>query len=98
MQATKHLNLDYRVSMSNTEIIGLIAAVLTTASFIPQVYVVWKEKSVKDISLAMYTIFFMGLVLWLYYGIEIDSLSIILANAITIILVVLIIIAKFKFK
>lgn len=84
--------------MLNTEIIGLVAAVLTTASFIPQVYVVWKEKSVKDISLTMYAIFFIGLVMWLYYGIEIDSLSVILANGVTIILVVLIIIAKLRFK
>ena len=84
--------------MQNTEIIGLLAAVLTTASFIPQVYIVWKEKSVKDISLTMYSIFLTGVILWLYYGIEIASLSIILANSATIILVVLIIIAKLKFK
>lgn len=84
--------------MLNTEIIGVVAAVLTTASFVPQVYVVWKERSVKDISLTMYTIFFIGLIMWLYYGIEIGSLSVILANAITIILVVLIIIAKLRFK
>lgn len=84
--------------MPTIEIIGLIAAALTTSSFIPQVYKVWKEKSVKDISLAMYTVLFIGIVLWLYYGIEIGSLSIISANAVTLILTLSIIIAKLKFK
>lgn len=84
--------------MPTIEIIGLIAAVLTTSAFIPQVYKVWKEKSVKDISLAMYTVLFIGIVLWLYYGIEIGSLSIISANAVTLILTLSIIIAKLKFK
>ncbi len=46
----------------------------------------------------MYTVFFIGIVLWLYYGIEIGSLSIISANAVTLILVLSIIIAKLKFK
>lgn len=84
--------------MPTIEIIGLIAAALTTSSFIPQVYKVWKEKSVKDISLVMYTVLFIGVVLWLYYGIEIGSLSIVSANAVTLILTLSIIIAKLKFK
>jgi len=56
--------------MPTIEIIGLIAATLTTACFIPQVYKVWKEKSTKDISLVMYIVFMIGLALWLYYGIQ----------------------------
>ena len=52
----------------NYEIIGLIAAALTTSAFIPQVYKVYKEKSAVGISLTMYLIFFVGLSLWLFYG------------------------------
>lgn len=84
--------------MDKIEIIGLIAAALTTSSFLPQVYKAWKHKSTKDISLTMYLAFLLGIILWLVYGIAIDSLSIIIANTITIVLAVLIIIAKIKYK
>jgi MtN3 and saliva related transmembrane protein len=44
---------------------------------------VWKTKQTKDLSLRMYSIMFLGILLWLVYGILIDSLSIILANVVT---------------
>jgi MtN3 and saliva related transmembrane protein len=69
--------------IDQNEIIGLIAAVCTTFAFIPQVIKVWKTKQTKDLSLRMYSIMFIGILLWLVYGIRIDSLSIILANAVT---------------
>jgi len=73
--------------IDQNEIIGLIAAVCTTFAFIPQVMKVWKTKQTKDLSLRMYSIMFIGILLWLVYGIRIDSLSIILANVVTAILV-----------
>ena len=73
--------------IDQNEIIGLIAAVCTTFAFIPQVIKVWKTKQTNDLSLRMYSIMFIGLLLWLIYGIRIDSLSIILANVVTAILV-----------
>ena len=73
--------------IDQNEIIGLIAAVCTTFFFIPQVMKVWKTKQTKDLSLRMYSIMFIGILLWLVYGIRIDSLSIILANVVTAILV-----------
>lgn len=69
--------------IDQNEIIGLIAAVCTTFAFIPQVMKVWKTKQTKDLSLRMYSIMFIGILLWLVYGIRIDSLSIILANVVT---------------
>ena len=69
--------------IDQNEIIGLIAAVCTTFAFIPQVMKVWKTKQTKDLSLRMYSIMFLGILLWLVYGIRIDSLSIILANVVT---------------
>ncbi|MET6989238.1 SemiSWEET family sugar transporter [Sediminicola arcticus] len=80
------------------EIIGLAAAVLTTTSFVPQVYKAWNQKATKDISLTMYLSFFMGVVLWFIYGIQIESLSIILANSVTGLLVFIVIILKLKYK
>ncbi|MEB8328580.1 SemiSWEET transporter [Flavobacteriaceae bacterium KMM 6897] len=84
--------------MDKIEIIGLAAAILTTASFVPQVYKAWKQKATKDISLTMYLSLFVGLVLWLIYGIQIESLSIILANAVTGLLVLMVILLKIKYK
>lgn len=84
--------------METFEIIGLIAATLTTSSFIPQVYKAWKYKSTKDISLVMYLILFIGSVLWLYYGLMIQSVPVIMANGITSTLVAFVVILKLKHK
>tara|TARA_B100001063_G_scaffold73802_1_gene68034 strand:+ start:11423 stop:11680 length:258 start_codon:yes stop_codon:yes gene_type:complete len=78
------------------EIIGLLAAFLTTSAFIPQVYKIYKEKKADGISLTMYVILFIGVLLWLIYGILIGSLSIIIANGITALLQLSIIIFKLK--
>ena len=80
------------------EIIGLIAAAITTVSFVPQVYKTWKSKSVESLSLTMYIAFFIGIVLWLIYGIHLNSLPMILANSITAVLALMLIIFKFRYK
>ena len=84
--------------IDQNEIIGLIAAVCTTFAFIPQVIKVWKTKQTMDLSLRMYSIMFIGILLWLVYGIRIDSLSIILANVVTAILVCTILVYIMKGK
>ena len=84
--------------IDQNEIIGLIAAVCTTFAFIPQVIKVWKTKQTMDLSLRMYFIMFIGILLWLVYGIRIDSLSIILANVVTAILVGTILVYLIKGK
>lgn len=80
------------------EIVGFIAAILTTSAFIPQVYRTWKTKDVAPISLTMFIIMFLGISLWLVYGIYIKSLSMVIANTVTSVLVLCIIIMKFKYK
>ena len=80
------------------EIIGLIAAVLTTSAYVPQAYKAWKTKSAGSVSLAMYLIMLTGIILWLVYGIHLNSISMILANSVTIVLTVIIIIFKLKYK
>ncbi|RZW57300.1 MAG: hypothetical protein EX263_00995, partial [Flavobacteriaceae bacterium] len=67
------------------EIIGFIAAFLTTAAFLPQVYKTYKSKDVSSLSMPMLLLFFIGIVLWLVYGIQIDSPSMIVANSITVV-------------
>lgn len=84
--------------MNNIEILGLIAATLTTVAFVPQVYKAWKHRSTQDISLAMYIVLSAGLILWLVYGISIESLPVVLANAITLLLVLSMVLLKLKHK
>jgi len=80
------------------EIIGLIAATLTTSAFIPQVYKVVKTKSTDSLSLTMYIVFFVGIVLWLIYGIHLNSLAMILSNIVTGVLALILIIYKLRYK
>jgi MtN3 and saliva related transmembrane protein len=82
----------------SVEIIGIIGASLTTASFVPQVYKVIKTKSVEGISLTMYSVFLAGILFWFYYGIKINSFSVILANAVTGVLVIIIILFRIIYK
>ena len=65
------------------ELIGFIAAVLTTAAFLPQVYKTWKTKDVSSLSLPMLLLFFVGIICWLIYGVLKESPSMIFANTIT---------------
>ncbi|MFI1745043.1 SemiSWEET family sugar transporter [Thalassobellus sediminis] len=79
------------------EIIGFIAAILTTAAFLPQVYKTWKTKDVSGLSLPMLIIFFIGIVGWLIYGILKESPSMIFANSITIVSSFLLLYFKIKY-
>ena len=84
--------------IENVEIIGFVAAVLTTSAFVPQVYKTWKTKSAESLSLTMYLVFFVGIILWLIYGISINSLAMIFANAVTAFLALLLIFFKLRYK
>ena len=78
------------------ESIGILAAILTTSAFIPQVYKIYKEKKAQGVSLTMYLIMFVGVLLWSVYGILIGSIAIIIANSVTAILQLFVIIFKLK--
>ena len=83
--------------MPATELIGSFAATLTTASFLPQVWQVWRTRHTKDISLAMYAAFTCGVALWLIYGVLLNEWPIILANGITLLLAGTVLILKLRF-
>ena len=78
--------------------LGFLAGFLTTIAFLPQVFRVWSTKSTKDISIWMFLIFTTGVFLWLIYGLIIMNNSLIIANTITLILSLSILIAKILFK
>lgn len=66
-----------------TTLVGLIAAICTTSSFLPQVIKTLRSKRTKDISLLMYAILTTGLFLWLVYGFILKDFPLILANSIS---------------
>ena len=82
----------------NIEYLGLIAAILTTSGFAPQVYKSLKTKEVGSVSLTMYVVMFVGLLFWLSYGFLINSLPIILANIVSGGLVLIQIVAKIVYS
>ncbi|MFN3612217.1 SemiSWEET transporter [Tepidimonas sp.] len=73
-----------------TEAIGTLAAILTTASFVPQAWRTWRTRDAAGISIGMYAIFAFGVALWLVYGILLGAWPIIVANAITLTLALMI--------
>ncbi|MGV6830658.1 MAG: SemiSWEET family sugar transporter [bacterium] len=86
------------MEQSVVEIIGMLAAVLTTAAFIPQVYKTWKTKDVESLSFPMLAMFFTGVSLWLVYGIYLSSPSLIFANSVTVVSAFFLIYFKIKYR
>ncbi|QWF71672.1 SemiSWEET family sugar transporter [Methylomonas paludis] len=72
------------------EIIGYLAATLTTGSFLPQAVKTIKTRETHALSLGMYSMFAAGVFFWLIYGIYLSNKAIIIANAITFVLAALI--------
>ncbi len=69
-----------------TDLVGYVAALLTTLSFLPQVLKIWRTKRADDISAPAFAAFSLGVVLWLIYGLALRSWPIILANGVTLLL------------
>lgn len=69
--------------MLTTELIGYLAAALTTCSFVPQALHTFRTRDVRGISLGMYSVFTAGVALWLVYGLTLAAWPIVVANAIT---------------
>ena len=80
------------------EALGFLAAILTTVAFFPQVIKVHKTKETTSISLSMYIVLTIGILLWLVYGVYLESLPIIVANAVTFTSAVYILFMKIKYK
>jgi MtN3 and saliva related transmembrane protein len=84
--------------MDAITILGLLAALLTTISLLPQLIRVVKTKSTKDISMSMFSLFCCGVFLWFVYGLFTNHLPIILANAIAFLQALVILGYKVKYR
>jgi MtN3 and saliva related transmembrane protein len=83
--------------MNVIDLIGYIAASLTTFSFVPQALKTFRSKDVSGISLGMYSLFASGVALWLLYGVLLGAWPIIIANVITLTLTLGILLMKLRF-
>jgi MtN3 and saliva related transmembrane protein len=83
--------------MINSEIIGLLAAILTTAAFIPQAFKALRYRDTRSLSLGMYVIFTAGVILWGIYGWLRGDWVIVTANAVTAGLAIAILVTKLRY-
>jgi MtN3 and saliva related transmembrane protein len=81
----------------STELVGYCAAFLTTCSFVPQAWLTFRSRDVSGVSLGMYGVFTVGVALWLMYGLLMDALPIVLANGITLVLALAILVMKVRY-
>jgi MtN3 and saliva related transmembrane protein len=79
-----------------TELLGYLAAALTTLSFAPQAWLAFRTRDVSGISLGMYGAMVSGIVLWLVYGLLIRSWPLVVANAVTLSLAGSILVMKLR--
>lgn len=77
-------------NLLSPDVIGYLAAILTTSSFLPQAIKTLQTKDTAALSLGMYSLFTLGVFCWLIYGIIIANKAIVFANAITFLLAALI--------
>ncbi len=84
--------------MQASDIVGYLAAILTTASFIPQALHTFQTKDVSGISLGMYSSFTVGVSLWLVYGVLLQAWPIVIANTITLSMAGAILTMKLRYR
>ncbi|WP_337264138.1 MULTISPECIES: SemiSWEET transporter [unclassified Serratia (in: enterobacteria)] len=77
-------------------LIGYLAACLTTLSFLPQAIKVIATRNTQGISLLMYAMFIVGLLLWLIYGVLIGNIAVSLANLLTLLFALPILVIKYQ--
>jgi MtN3 and saliva related transmembrane protein len=85
-------------TMTLTDIVGTLAAVLTTISFLPQALHTFRTKDVRGISLGMYSAFTLGVALWLVYGLLLGAWPVVIANCVTLALASAILVMKLRYR
>jgi len=84
--------------MNLTDLIGTLAAILTTSSFLPQAWHTFRTKDVSGISLGMYSVFTVGVACWLVYGLLLLAWPIVISNFITLTLASTILVMKLRYR
>lgn len=84
--------------MELSDALGYAAATLTTMSFVPQAWRTFRTKDVSGISTRMYSVFTLGVALWLLYGLLLGAWPLIVANAVTLALAAAILLMKLRYR
>ena len=84
--------------MRGINLLGFVAGTLTTLSFLPQVHKAWTTRRCTDLSLGMLLAFGAGVLLWLIYGLRLRAAPVIVANAVTLALILVLIALKARFR
>jgi MtN3 and saliva related transmembrane protein len=82
--------------MTFLDAIGYLAALCTTAAYLPQVVKAWRSQSTRDLSTGMLVVLNTGLALWLAYGIGKNDAPLIIANAVTLALAGTVLVLKLR--
>jgi MtN3 and saliva related transmembrane protein len=83
---------------NQTEIVGLAAGICTSLSLLPQLVKLIKNKKAEDISLFYLVILFIGLVLWIWYGVMREDIPIIATNGFSVIINGIVLVLGIKYK
>jgi MtN3 and saliva related transmembrane protein len=84
--------------MTSATVIGFIAGTLTTVSFVPQVLQTFRSKRCDDLSWGMLLAFSTGVCLWFVYGVFLRSAPIMLANLVTLVLLIWLVVMKIRYR
>ena len=82
--------------MTPVDWLGTVAGIFTTIAYLPQVIKVWRSRSAGDISMSMYAVLSAGIICWLAYGWILSIWPVIIANAVTLVLVAAVIAMKLR--
>ena len=77
---------------------GYVGGTMTTLAFVPQVIKTLRTRETRSISLGMYLLFTIGVFLWFLYGVQLHAMPMILANGITLLLSIILLVAKWRWK
>lgn len=83
--------------MDITQIIGIVAGILTATSLIPQLVKILKEKKADDVSPLMLIILLVGLGLWATYGFMKKDWPIIITNCFSFLLNLVVLFCRYKY-
>ena len=84
--------------MNGTQIVGLVAGLLTSSSLLPQLIKTIKEKKAEDVSIGMLLILMFGVATWVVYGVLREDLPIIVTNSFSLLLNIIMIVLRFKYN
>jgi len=83
--------------MQLSDVLGYLAATLTTVSFVPQAWRCFRTKDVSGISTRMYSVFTVGVAVWLAYGVVLGEVPMMIANSTTLVLACAVLVMKLRY-